>query len=179
MTDNAMVLRSAFWSGDISYRKWRGIIRKGPEKHMRIYLQSFLHLPIDWLRKEIGDDRFISIWPDVRKGYSFDSPYEMTALDAWDVIWGVLAAGDSQYPVSSEVARLPKMRREILKTIVCNPGVSIYDVAKKTNRDYSRVFKDVHQLAEMGEIEIRLDPNSRRKAKQLLPAKSINAKLSA
>jgi len=44
-------------------------------------------------------------------------------------------------------------------------------------RDYSRVLKDVRLLTEMGEIEIRLDPQSSRKAKQLIPARSINAAL--
>ena len=79
--------------------------------------------------------------------------------------------------VSSGIARLPRMRREALKTIVCNPGISIYDLAKRTGRDYSRVLKDVCLLADMGEIENRPDPRSNRKAKQLLPVHSINARL--
>lgn len=69
------------------------------------------------------------------------------------------------------------MRREVLKTIVCNPGISIYDLAKGLKRDYSRVLKDVRLLTEIGEVEMRLDPQSSRRAKQLLPVRSINAQL--
>jgi len=132
---------------------------------------------MEWLLGEIGPERFVSIWPDVRKGFSEDSPLEKTALDAWDALWGVMAAGDSQYPVDPEVARLPRKRREVLKTIVSNPGISIYDLAKRTRRDYSRVLKDVRILAEMGEIESRPDPRSTRKAKQLVAVRSINTRL--
>ena len=161
----------------MTYRKWRGIVRKGPEGHTRFFVQSFLHLPMEWLLKEIADEKFISIWPEVRKGFDKNKPLEAVSLDAWDAIWGVIAAGDSQYPVSAEVARLPRMRRAVLKTIVRNPGISIYDLAKRLRRDYSRVLKDVRLLAEMGEIEIRPDPQSSRKAKRLIPARSINAAL--
>ncbi len=177
MMDRAMILRSAFWSGRLTYRKWRGIVRKGPEEHMRVFVQSFIHLPMDWLLEEIGEERFISIWPEVRRGFDKDSPLEASTLDAWDAIWGVKAAGDSQYPVSSEVAGLPKMRREVLRAIVCNPGISIYDLAKRLKRDYSRVLKDVHLLSNMGEVEMRPDPQSSRKAKRLVPVRSINAVL--
>lgn len=172
-----MILRTAFWSGDLTYRKWRGIVRKGPQGHLRVFVQAFLHLPIAWLIGEIGTEKFISIWPEVRKGFAIDSPFEKTVMDAWDAIWGVMVAGDSQYPVSPEIARLPKMRREILKTVVCNPGISVYDLAKRTGRDYSRVLKDVCLLTEMDEIESRQDPQSSRKAKQLLPMRSINTML--
>lgn len=177
MIDKTMILRSAFWSGRLTYRKWRGIVRKEPRGHRWIFVQSFLHLPMEWLLKEISNEKFISIWPEVRKGFDKNKPLEAASLDAWDALWGVIAAGDSQYPVSAGVARIPKMRREVLKTVVRNPGISIYDLAKMTGRDYSRVLKDVRLLAEMGEIEIRPDPRSSRKAKQLIPARSINAAL--
>lgn len=144
---------------------------------MRVFVQSFLHLPMDWLLGEIGDERFIVIWPEVRNGFDSNSPLEDITLGAWDAIWGVKAAGDSQYPVSPEVASLPRMRREVLRTIVCNPGISIYDLAKRLKRDYSRVLKDVRLLTEMGEVEARPDPRSSRKAKQLIPIRSINTAL--
>lgn len=177
MTDKGMTLRTAFWSGDLTYRKWRGIVRRGPEGHIRVYVQAFLHLPMDWLLEEIVTEKFISIWPEVRKCFAVDSPFEKTVMDAWDAIWGVMVAGDSQYPVNPEIARLPRMRREVLKTIVCNPGISVYELAKKTRRDYSRVLKDVSLLTEMDEIKSRPDPQSHRKAKHLLPIHSINARL--
>lgn len=178
MTSKAMILRSAFWSGHLTYRKWRGFVRRGPQAHMRVFVQSFLRLPMDWLLGELGDEKFISIWPDVRNEFKMDAPFEIMVRDAWDAIWGVMAAGDSQYPVSTEVARLSRMRREVLKTVVRNPGISIYDLAKRLNRDYSRVFKDVHLLVGIDEIQSRPDPRSSRKANHLLPVHSINARLS-
>ncbi len=162
----------------MTYRRWRGIIRKGPQGRIRFFVQSFLHLPIDWLLKEIGEERFISIWPEVRKGLNASSPIETVSLDAWDAVWGVLAAGDSQYPVSPAIAYLPKKRREALQVVVCNPGISIYDLTKKTSRNYSRVYKDIQHLIKMGEIEDRPREGSSRKAKQLIPVHSINTKLS-
>ncbi len=177
MTSKAMILRSAFWSGPITYRKWRGFVRREPQAHMRVFVQSFLHLPMDWLMKEIGEDKFISIWPEVRNEFGADSPFEMMMRDAWDAIWGVMVAGDSQYPVSPEVAQFPRMRREVLKTVVTNPGISIYNTAKRLNRNYSRVLKDVHYLAGINEIESKNDPDSSRNAKRLVPVRSVNARL--
>jgi len=176
-TNLNMILRFAFRSGRLTYRRWRGIVRRGPHAHKRVFVLSFLHLPMAWLLEEIGEDRFISIWPEVRKGFSMDLPLEKTAIEAWDALWGVMAVGNSQYPVSSEIARLPRKRREVLKTIVCNPGISVYELAKRLRRDYSRVFKDVQQMTAIGEVENCPDPYSSRKARRLLPLNSINTRL--
>jgi hypothetical protein len=78
--DKAVILRAAFWSGRMTYRKWRGIIHRGPEEHMRVFVQSFLHLPMGWLREEIGDEKFITIWPEVRKGFDENRPFEAASL---------------------------------------------------------------------------------------------------
>ncbi len=172
------ILRSAFWSGRLSYRKWRGMVRRGPQAHKRVFVQAFLHLPMRWLLEEVGERRFISIWPGVREEFSLDSPFEKTMVEAWDALWGVMAAGDAQYPVSQGVASLSAKRREILKIIVSNPGVSVYGLAKRLRRDYSRVLKDVRLLEAMGEVERRPDPASSRGVKRLVPLRSINARLS-
>lgn len=177
MKNSAKVLRSAFWSGRMTYRMWRGMVRRGPKAHMKVFVQSFLHLPLDWLHSELGDEKFITVWPQIRDEFSRDSPFEMTIQRAWDALWGAKAAGDAQYPVSSEVAALPRMRREVLKAVVQNPGISVYALAKELNRDYSRVFKDVSALIEMKEIQAREDMRANRKIKQLLPARSINTVL--
>jgi hypothetical protein len=134
-------------------------------------------MPMDWLLSEIGNEKFISTWPEIRKRFDEASPFDRTVRDAWDAIWGAMAAGDSQYPVISEISSIPRMRREVLRTVVQNPGITIYDLAKRLQRDYSRVLKDVRLLADMGEIEIIPDPGSVRKAKQLLPIRSINSAL--
>jgi hypothetical protein len=177
MKTGAKVLRSAFWSGRLTYKMWRGMVRRGPETHRRIFVQAFLHLPMDWLLGELGDEKFISVWPQVREEFSGDSPFETAMRDAWDAFWGVRVAGDSQYPVRSGLADLPGKRREVLKAIVRNPGISVYALSRALHRDYSRVFKDVRLLIEMGEIQVRQDVRSNRKITRLLPVRSINTAL--
>ncbi|MEE8185266.1 MAG: hypothetical protein V3T96_02570, partial [Thermodesulfobacteriota bacterium] len=64
--DKNRILIKAFWSGRIDYRGWRRIIRNTPEGHRKTFYQSFLHLPMRWLLKEIGIERFVKIWPLIR-----------------------------------------------------------------------------------------------------------------
>lgn len=179
VNEKRMILRRAFWSGGMSYRKWRGIMRKGPEGHRKAFWQSFHYLPMRWLLREIGEDRFIDVWPGIRSEFSTTSPGERTARDAWDAVWGLLAVGDSQYPVDPHVAGLSRKRREILRFIVCNPGISAYAVARKMKRDYSRVYKDIRELVEKGMIEAGIAPVSPRHELQLVPRMSANAILRA
>src|SRR3989338_143548 len=133
------ILRQAFWSGEMSYRRWRGIMRRGPEGHRKTFRQSFLYLPVRWLLHEIGEERFVEVWPAIRDEFSMDSSAERLAVHAWDAVWGMIAAGDSQSPVAPEVAMIPRRRREILHLIGRTPEMSAYPVAKKTGRDYSRI----------------------------------------
>lgn len=177
MKSGAKVLVSAFWSGNLTYKKWRGMVRRGPAEHMRTFVQAFLHLPMDWLLKELGDEKFISLWPQVRREISKDSPFEVAMRDAWDAIWGVKVAGDSQYPVIAELGRLPGKRREVLKTVVRDPGISIYALARELKRDYSRVFKDVRSLIDMKQVQIRQEVHSKRRVSRLLPVHSVNTVL--
>lgn len=173
------ILRQAFWSGDMSYKRWRGIMRSGPEGHRKAFWQSFLYLPLRWLLQEIGEERFIEVWPEIRDEFNTDSPEERTAVDAWDAVWGMIATGDSQYPVDPGVAILSSRRREVLQIVVCNPGISAYSVAKKTERNYSRVYKDIQMLIEKGMVESRPRVGSMRREIQLIPRLSENAKLVA
>lgn len=171
------ILRQAFWSGKMSYRNWRGILRSDALGHKNILLQSFRYLPMSWLLQEIGEDRFVKIWPSLRSGFNPVFPEEKTAKDAWDAIWGMIAAGDSQYTVDTAVAGLSRLRREILKLIMCNPGVTAYLIAKETGRSYSRVHKDIQMLIENELVTSRPMPSSVRKERCLLPKNSINASL--
>jgi len=171
------ILRQAFWSGDTSYRRWRGIMRKGLEGHRKVFRQSFLYLPVRWLLREIGEERFVGVWPEIRDEFNIDSPEERTAVDAWDAIWGMIATGDSQYPVDPDVAIISRKRREILQIVVCNPGISAYSVAKRTERNYSRVYKDIQLLIEKGMVESRLKAGSTRREMLLIPKRSGNSML--
>lgn len=177
MNKKRLLLRQAFWSGDMTYRRWRGIMRAGPEGHRKAFWQSFLYLPVRWMVEEIGEDRLMEIWPSIRDEFSAVSPEERMARDAWDAVWGLIATGDSQYPVDPRVAMLSRKRREILMLVVCTPGISAYAVAKEMKRDYSRVYKDIRELVEKGMVESRIMPGSPRRELQLIPRMSINARL--
>lgn len=172
------ILRQAFWSGKISYRKWRGILRGDTTAHRHILLQAFRYLPMSWLLREIGEARFVKIWPDLRSGFDVSSPEERNAKDAWDAVWGIVAAGDSQYPVDAAVGGLSSKRREILRLVINRPGITAYTIARKTGRSYSRIHKDIGMLVEKGIIE-SWQPltGSIRKERHLVPKKSINASL--
>jgi hypothetical protein len=175
--ENERILRQAFWSGKMSYRKWRGILRSDALGHKNILLQSFRYLSMSWLLQEIGEDRFVKIWPSLRSGFNIVSPEEKTARDAWDAVWGMIAAGDSQYPIDPAVAGLSRLRREVLRLVINNPGVTAYSIAKETVRSYSRVHKDIRMLIENGMVAPRPMPGSVRKERCLMPKNSINASL--
>jgi len=175
--DRQRILRQAFWSGEMRYKRWRGIMRKDPNGHRRAVLQSFLYLPVRWLLDEIKEEKFIKVWPKIRKMFNGDSAEEKTAVNAWDAVWGMIAACDSQYPIDPNIAMISRKRREILQLVVGHPGISAYLVAKKTGRDYSRIYKDVQILIEKGMVEAIPQEGSIRRAIQLIPKKSCNAVL--
>lgn len=90
MTERTIILRSAFWSGQLTYRKWRGIIRRGSEGHMRVFVQSFLHLPMDWLLREIGDEKFIRDYSRVLKDIRFNLYFSTEPLPSQPVLQAFL-----------------------------------------------------------------------------------------
>lgn len=161
----------------MDYCRWHRIIRGTSENHIKIFYQSFLHLPMSWLLKEIGPDRFIKIWPLIRHEFSEKSSADRKVKDGWDALWGIITVGDSQYPVTLQVSVLSKKRREIMQIIVRTPGISSYEIAKETKRDYSRVYKDISMLKELGIVESIEKKGSVRKMRQLVPVHSVNARL--
>jgi DNA-binding transcriptional ArsR family regulator len=173
--DKNRILIKAFWSGRMDYRKWRRIIRNTPEGHRKTFYQSFLHLPMRWLLKEIGTERFVKIWPLIRYEFRDTSAADWKAKDGWDALWGMITVGDSQYPVTPQVSGLSRKRREIMRLIVRTPGISFYEIAKETKRDYSRVYKDISLLKEMGMVNSIEKKDSIRKIRQLIPVHSVNA----
>lgn len=175
--DKNKILMKAFWSGRMDYRRWRRIVRGTPEGHKKVFYYSFLHLPMRWLLKEMETERFVKIWPLIRNEFSKNSASDRRAKDGWDALWGMITVGDSQYPVTPQVSGLSKKRREIMRLIVRNPGISSYEIAKQTKRDYSRVYKDISLLKEMRMVESIEKEGNLRRVRQLIPVHSVNARL--
>lgn len=158
------------------YRAWIGSMKRGETSVLK---QSFKHLPLRWVIQEVGKDFIVKRWPSIREViYDQYDPILTQRCEAWDAVWGTLSTGDSQYPVMEEVAILSKKRREVLKEVIANVGISIYDLAKHTNRDYTRVHKDVTLLKEKGLIESRrVSSGENREVASLLPVHSVNRDL--
>ncbi|MYI88693.1 MAG: hypothetical protein F4082_00025 [Gammaproteobacteria bacterium] len=174
--DKLEILRQAFWSGAPTYRQFRGYLRD-VETHKKIVATSFRHLPMNFILEEYGKDRFIRDWPKIRSEFNFDQPLDQKPLETYDAIWGLWCVGDSQYPVSSAVARLSKRRKHIMRLVINEPGISIYSLAKRQNRNYSSVYKDVKYLIDLNLLDTTVAKSRGRIIKKIVAPDSINTRL--
>jgi len=147
--------------------------------HKTILKTSFDHMSVGVLVSQMGEKMFIKQWPAVRKLFDPGNSQDRKRLLLFDSTWGILTTGDSQYPVSEKVASLSKGRLALLREIVNYPGISIYALSVKVNRQYSRVFKDVKLLVQQQLVDVRSDLAQGRKISKLFARESINAKLAA
>ncbi len=177
-TDKQLQLRKAFWSGTFPYHKWFAIISMRDFSHHRETLKtSFQYLPVDWLLDEFKRHRFIRKWPELRTLLDPVAPMEKMRLQIWDTLWGLLATGDSQYPVSPTVAELGTKRRAFLREVIMYPGIATYEISRKHGRDYSRAYKDQRLLVDKGLLWTREDRRNGRKIHRLYVVDSVNTAL--
>ncbi len=174
--DKIEILRQAYWSGAPTYRQFRGYLRD-VEKHKKVVAIAFRHLPMQFMLEEYGKDRFIRDWPKIRSEFSFDQPLDQKPLETYDAIWGLWCVGDCQYPVSSTIARLSKRRKQIMRLVINEPGISIYSLAKKQSRNYSSVYKDVKYLIDRRLLEATAAKSRGRTIMKIVAPDSINTRL--
>ena len=174
--DKIEILRQAYWSGAPTYRQFRGYLRD-VEKHKKSVATAFRHLPMKFILEECEKDRFIRDWPKIRSEFSVDQPLDLKPLETYDAIWGLWCVGDCQYPVSSTVARLSKRRKQIMRLTINEPGISIYNLAKKQSRDYSSVYKDVKYLIDQRLLDATAAKSRGRTIKKIVAPDSINTRL--
>ena len=159
-------------------KKWRRIMRGVNAAHNAIVRISYIYLPSIKILKEIGHEKFISQWPVVRELFNPDKAEEYNRLILFDAVWSVLVTGDSQYPVNAKISMLSKGRQAIIKATVETPGISIYQLAKAVNRDYSRVYKEVMLLKEKQILEVKKKEKAPGRAvSQVFARDSINTEL--
>lgn len=87
------------------------------------------------------------------------------ALDRFEAAWNRLAGGRAQRPLAVlSVASLPLLlktlspaRWALIEKLHGGGPVSIYELARRLERDYKNVHTDVKQLASLGVIERRDD----------------------
>jgi len=150
-------IRKTYWSGPPPLERFLAWWRN-PRRHAAMLRAALTYMdPMALLRFAMGSEWLVRHWPDLREGFSESDPLETQARDVWDALWGAYAVGDSQYPahLMRTVAHLGKARRRLLREIVVEPGLSVYALAKRLRRDYSRVYKDVRLLETLGLVETR------------------------
>lgn len=175
--DLQALINEGFWGGNLPVARWSAAI-KDPMRASRFIIKtSFDYMPSKVLIHEMGEKQFIKAWPAIRSLFDQQNQQDLKRLKIFDCSWGILAAGDSQYPVSQKVANLSKGQRALLSEVVTWPGISIYALHKRAEREYSRVFKEVKLLVEQQLIEIRKAVQSGRVVSCLFAAESINTKL--
>jgi len=172
-------LRAAFWSGNLPAKKWRQAVMDPAMGHKAILKTSFEQMPAAILVGNLGEKTFLKRWPGIRKLFDPENPGDQKRLLLFDSTWGILATGDSQYPVSDKVASLSKGRLELLRQIVNDPGISIYALSLKVRRQYSRVFKDVQLLVRQELVDVGKDATAGRVLSRLYARDSINTRLAA
>lgn len=177
--DIGKTLKMAFWDRTVPPQKWKkAISQEDPECCHNVIVSSFKFLPIRWVVQQIGEEIFIKRWPILRRTLEQEKdPLVMQRIEAWDAVWGILSVGDSQYPIRPEVASLGRKKRDLLRAIVQNGACSAYGLSKSSGRDYSRVYKDVQELAEAGLVCVRKERAKGRTVNILKPAFSVNSDL--
>lgn len=167
--------RSAFWSGNLSEKKWLSIIRN-PEKHPEMTKTFFNTIPVDKALFIMGRKTFVDKWPLIRNFYSLDERKDRARQRLFDAAWSVIVTGDSQYPVTDQVANLSKGNKELLARVIQSPGISIYQLTKMVERDYSRVHKEVTSLKDTI-FELKKEQVNGRSLVKVFARYSINTKL--
>lgn len=177
IAEREMTTRCAFWSGNLKYRDVCSIFAH-PEKHINMAKVLLTAMPVSAILQGMGEKGFVAKWPNIRT-LIFDAKERGDALRLrlLDAAWSVLVVGDSQYPVTDKTARLSKCRKDLLKVIAESPGISVYQLAKQTQRQYSRVHKDVALLVKEGILEVVKNKSEGRQVSNVSAVESINTKL--
>src|SRR3989338_6821552 len=128
----------AFWDqGKLSYAKWLSAFKSGNANVIR---QSFNHIRASDLIALIGMRQFIKAWPLLRNTDEINEN-KKAILDA---AWGFYTVGDVSFPVSPSVTRFHPKKLGTLSVLARSGGRdTIYQIAKKTGRDYRRVYHDI------------------------------------
>lgn len=109
--------------------------------------QSINYMKVVDLISLIGKRHFIKIWPSLR----MEPDLKADKKAILDGVWGFYVVGDVSFPVSVSVTRFHPKKLETLRVLAKTNGQdSIYQIAKKTGRDYRRVHDDIMDFVEDG-----------------------------
>ena len=151
--------RMAFWDqGKFTYAQWRAAVNKGD---LAVIRQSVNYMRAADFIDLSGEESFIKSWPAWRAAGS--SLLSVTKVQILNAAWGYRVAGDVSFPVDVRVTRFHSKKRSTLRTLVRSDGTdSIYRLAKKTGRNYRRVYDDVQDFVKIGIVKLNEEIRSGR-----------------
>ncbi|MDX8386655.1 MAG: helix-turn-helix domain-containing protein [Gallionella sp.] len=137
--------RMAFWDqSNIDFSKWLSAFKAGKANVIR---QSINYMRAADLIALIGKEQFIKIWPLFR----IEDELKENKIIILDAAWGLYTVGDTSFSVSASVTRFHPKKLGTLRILAKSSGHdSIYQIAKKTGRNYRRVHDDIMDFVKDG-----------------------------
>lgn len=137
--------RMAFWDqGNIDFAKWLPAFKSDKANVTR---QSINYMRAADLIALIGKKQFIKLWPHLR----MNAVLKESKKAILDSAWGLYVVGDVSFSVSASVARFHPKKLATLRVLAKSSGHdSIYQIAKKTGRNYRRVHDDIMDFVKGG-----------------------------
>ncbi len=137
--------RMAFWDqGRMEFAQW---LIGFKSRKANVIRQSINYMRAVDLIRLLGKQHFIKMWPSLRMAPNLKTD-KKAILDG---VWGFYVVGDVSFPVSALVTRFHPKKLGTLRVLAkMNGQDSIYQIAKKTGRDYRRVHDDIMDFIEDG-----------------------------
>lgn len=153
--DWTKIRNHAFWDqGLLTFEQWHERVMNGNSVILCRTVERMLPGVFIGL---VGDDVFVRKWLEwrtiVRPVFEKDefSQIGKRASDFLDALWGFRVMGDLQFVPRADVLDLTKKQKDLLKSVMdAMIPISIYDLAKKANRNYRRVHEQVRLLESKG-----------------------------
>lgn len=142
--------RMAYWDqGKITYPQWIASVKKDDQRAIQ---QGVSYMRAADFINLVGRKMFEKHWPEWRKLQPSSNSSKATILDA---AWSLYVAGDVSFPVNAQVTKFHSKKIATLRAVICSDGTdSIYQIAKKLDRNYRRVYDDIQDFAQAGIVKI-------------------------
>ena len=149
---------SAFWDRPkLSYEKWLSAVLLGNSRSDIMLKQSMLHMKGKSFVALIGLQAFIDHYRDWRLLLTDENPRTWTKKSILVSFWSWHTCGTIYMKnPTHEWFGLTKKQKETFYCISEASYESIYQIAKRMNRNYRRTFDDVKKLISLGIIQSRV-----------------------
>jgi hypothetical protein len=130
--------RMAFWDqGLLSQAQWHLRLK---QLHINTLVQSVDRMRACDFIALLSQPVFLKRWPQWRRLGTFNANKRIIL----DAVWARDVIGDSSGPVCEAVLKFHPKRQATLRLLASHTDISsIYDLAKRTGRNYRRVHDDV------------------------------------